>query len=332
MTTSTLRSGKLLLAVLAVSATTGCNWAKPKGPDMEERSVARRLADARRLKQACGSAQTYDRLKALTFDQAGSLRSVRSPLLDRIEAGSTVRMERPVAKSRDEQLDITVCAGHLILDLPPGTESAFHGQRRLDADIEYSAQAAADGSGLVYQMKGAEPIVFGLASLTLPRENGQSSEPPAPTPVPPSGDTSADQPAPSPAPAPQERPAMPPAPVKSRAAPTPVFPRPEKERPAEATPMRDRTGMIARPSFDCGRVTSRVLRLVCSDPALAARDRRMSSAFYAALAAGDDETRATLRASRDRFLSSRGRCSTANCIAQAYDQRMAEIRDIARGR
>jgi len=99
---------------------------------------------------------------------------------------------------------------------------------------------------------------------------------------------------------------------------------------AAAAAVREQpAGMTARPSFECSRVTSRVLQLVCADPALAARDRQMSSSFYAALARGDHETRATLRASRDRFLVARGRCSTAACVAQAYDDRAAEIRDIA---
>lgn len=72
--------------------------------------------------------------------------------------------------------------------------------------------------------------------------------------------------------------------------------------------------------------------MVCSDPALAARDRRMSSIFYAALASGDEGTRRALRVSRDRFLGYRNRCPTPSCVAQAYDDRIAEIRDIADGR
>jgi len=69
--------------------------------------------------------------------------------------------------------------------------------------------------------------------------------------------------------------------------------------------------------------------MVCADPALAAKDRRMSSAFYASLAGGDGETRAALRTSRDRFLRFRNRCTTTTCVAQSYDDRMDEIRDIA---
>jgi uncharacterized protein len=68
--------------------------------------------------------------------------------------------------------------------------------------------------------------------------------------------------------------------------------------------------------------------MICTDPELAAQDRRMSSLFYATLARGDGDVRAALRSSRDRFLRSRDRCGSAACVAQAYDDRVAEIRDI----
>ena len=71
--------------------------------------------------------------------------------------------------------------------------------------------------------------------------------------------------------------------------------------------------------------------MACADPRLALQDRQMSSAFYAALANGDEGTRAELRASRDRFIAFRNRCGSAACVSQAYQDRMAEIRDIARG-
>lgn len=73
----------------------------------------------------------------------------------------------------------------------------------------------------------------------------------------------------------------------------------------------------------------RVLRMVCTDPGLAAQDRRMSSAFYAALARGDASTRAALQSSRNRFLASRDRCGSAACVSQSYADRVAEIRQIA---
>jgi hypothetical protein len=86
---------------------------------------------------------------------------------DTLEAFSFVRMEGPVVEGWDPALDLTRCKGSLILDVPPGSEQALGGERRLTADITYTAQGAADASGLVYAMKGEGPIVSRLASFDL---------------------------------------------------------------------------------------------------------------------------------------------------------------------
>jgi uncharacterized protein len=72
--------------------------------------------------------------------------------------------------------------------------------------------------------------------------------------------------------------------------------------------------------------------MICSDGSLAALDRQMSSRYYSALAGADPGTRRDLRRSRDRFLSYRERCPNQACVAQAYRDRMDEIRDISAGR
>jgi hypothetical protein len=334
----------------ALLALPGCDWTEPKVSKTDEVSAKAKQDNARRLKRACASSETYDRLKALTFDEVMKVRSGTPEFLDRLAANTTIRMEDPVAKSRDEQLDVTVCEGHLVMHLPPGVQDAFDGNRQLEADVEYSAQQAVDGSGLVYQMKGAEPIIYRLAALTLPKGSA-----PAPIPAPASASAGL---IPSTTPAPPLAPVQPtPSATEAVIARAPVVPKvPEplskrhrsasRSSPEQNARALSPIGRVSpssrvasaqavgasRPSFNCGRVTSRVLRMVCSDPDLAARDRRMSSVFYAALANSDDQTRAELRASRDRFLSYRGRCSTPACIAQAYDDRVAEIRDIAHGR
>ncbi len=89
-----------------------------------------------------------------------------------------------------------------------------------------------------------------------------------------------------------------------------------------------RTAGTVRPSFNCRYARSRSERAVCSNERLAAKDRAMSSLFYSALADADPRTRAVLRRTRDRFLAYREGCNSDTCIAQAYDGRMDEIRDI----
>ena len=324
---------------LAAVALGGCGSTEPKVPGSAERAAKAEQADARRLKRACGSTETYDRLKEVAFEEAARVRKAGSPSLDRLAAGSVVRMERPVVKSRDEALNVTVCSGRLVLELPPGAENAFDGDRRLEADVEYAAQEAVDGSGLVYQMDGAEPIVYRLATVGLTRGMGPAmaeTQVAAAPPVAPAPPVAAPVPVPAREPPPAPRPAAPvartaPAPA-ARTAPPPRVIRPappedEARVPREYAPAR----AASRPSFNCQRARSRVERMVCGSDDLARADRAMSSTFYAALARADDETRAELRSCRDRFLRFRDRCGSEACVAQAYADRTAEIRDMADG-
>lgn len=272
------------------------------------------LAEERqeRLRKACASEATYDRLKELVFDQAAGIRTSDSRPLDPIAASSVVRMEDPLVKSRDDDLDVTVCSGRFILELPPGAENAFDGMRRVSAEVEYSAQAAADGSGLVYQMDGAEPIVYRLATVGL---NGRGlpqmteiPQPSAPPAAPPQVAIVAPQPKVADAP---------------RVAPSPATRRPEAG-------VANRGGSI-RPSFNCRYAGTKTERMVCGSTSLAERDREMAAIYYAAMARGDAATRTRLRRSRDAFLARRERCGSEACVSAAYGARIAEIRSISAG-
>jgi len=315
--------GKIVARLAALAALAagggGCDWMKKKDPPGLKTEAQRQAELERRIRRACASEATYDGLKELTFDEATRIRNRDPRELDALATASLVRMEEPVVKSRDERLNVTVCSGRFILELPPGAVNAFDGQRRLVADVEYAAQEAADGSGLVYQMDGAEPIIYRLATVGGLRPGyAQAAPPPAPAPLP--------MPDPE-IPAAAPPPARPPV-----AAPVPPPPRPRPEAPSKAEPAPRPARIAASPSFNCARARSRSERMVCSSPGLAASDRRMSSQFYAALAGSDARTRGALRSSRDRFLARRERCSSEACVARAYEQRMAEIRDIASGR
>jgi hypothetical protein len=157
-----------LLAISLLAASTGgCDWMKKKETPPSQSKAELAAAQRERIRKACASEGTYARLKELVFDEAARIRKSDPRNLDPLAAAAVVRMEDPVVKTRDEALNVTVCSGRFVLELPPGAENAFGGKRRLTADIEYAAQAAADGSGLVYQMDGAEPIVYRLATVGL---------------------------------------------------------------------------------------------------------------------------------------------------------------------
>ena len=276
----------------------------------QTRQASQERTIARRLQAACSSPATYDRLKQTAFDEAIRIRNADPVNLATLATYSTVRMEQPQVKSRDETLDVTVCTGRLILDVPPGAERAFAGARRLEADVEYSAQAAADGSGLVYKMRGAEPIIYKLAAFDL---KAQAYRPNATT-------------------------SLPGAPVREVAAATiedllPVLPdlvpQPRPVPPPEVRPTAPSRSATVAPSFDCRRARSSSERMVCASGRLAALDREMASLYYSAMDQSSRRSREALRGSRDRFLAYRERCPNEACVAQAYFDRMDEIRDIA---
>jgi uncharacterized protein YecT (DUF1311 family) len=249
-------------------------------------------------------------------------------MLDELAADSVVRMENPLVGERDAELGVTTCSGRFILDLPPGTENAFDGERRLTADVRYAAQTGADGSGLVYQLEGAEPIIYRLATVGgLTRVASQPKPEPAPPSAPPAPRQVA-SPAP-PAPVPTPAPAPPPRRV-AEAAPRPAPPVAAPAPPAAQPAPQRQASAGARPSFNCGSARSRSERMICGNGSLASLDRRMSAAFYSALATSSPEARANLRRSRDRFLAFRERCGDEACIAQAYRDRMDEIEDMSR--
>jgi uncharacterized protein YecT (DUF1311 family) len=274
------------------------------------------------VRRACASQLTYARLKEYVFDEAARIRNSDPGVLDPLAAHSVVRMEDPVVKSRDDELNITVCTGRFVLNLPPGIQDAFNGQPVIGADVEYAAQAAADGSGLVYSMNGAEPIIYRIATL------GLSTRPMphiAAAPMEAGGETTtADIELAETRP---QRPVAKPPPVHNAermaiAAPEKrVAARPERE------PAR-RAQENASPSFNCRHAKTPSEKMVCNSDTLAAADRRMSAVYYSEMARADAEAKRTLRRTRDKFLAKRERCSTQACAARVYAQRLVEIRRI----
>lgn len=287
-----------LVALLAVvAAAFGLSLTQPYERAVGEEKTERAAAEQEQMEDACASAATYNRLKEVAFEEAVRIRNADPANLDTLATHSVVRMENPVVKSQDEALNVTVCTGTFILELPPGAERAFGGERRLTAEIEYSAQRAADGSGLVYQISGAEPIIYKLAAFDLQNQPVRVSQP---------------------------EPESQPTDFAEAALPSPPPDEPAAAPPASAP------RQASRPSFNCRVAGSPSERMVCSSERLAALDRQMSSQFYSALPEADRQARRRLRQTRDAFLAYRDRCPDEACVAEAYQGRMREIRDIMR--
>lgn len=381
---------KLAAVPLLMMGVAGCDLlGSKKGGETKTTTTTKTASPQSKL---CASNATYAKLKESAFDEAKRIRERDTEALDALSDASVVRMENPLLESSDEALGLTVCSGRMVLELPPGAGAAFNGRQRLAADVTYSAQAAADGSGTVYKIDGGEPIVYRLASFDPRRGStrtasieGEGLEAPEPAEPAPAERTSVE---------PRvvvidERPAPPTAPRPPRAAAEAVTEadvqeaelaaerarrvaaeraaraaaaaskvrtaaaaaaearaeraeaaerRARAERVVEARRIErgerveqreDRPVRTARPSFNCRYARSRVERMICGSPDLAARDRRMAALYYRTNDGADPVVRRRLSASRLRFLAYRDRCPDAGCVAAAYEDRMDEIVDLA---
>ena len=177
------------------------------------------------------------------------------------------------------------------------------GRRTLSADVDYTVQSAADGSGNVVLLRNADAIITPLA--TLARVD-------APTPVPGTPPTDLDQTLPT----------------------EPGTVQPQDAEPAQPPPQpqpQPQTSSNTHPSFDCADARTKGEIAVCSDSGLAALDRNMAAQYGRAMARASPDQAALLRRTRDRFLSYRDHCPNRSCMGDAYVGRMREIRDIMEG-
>ena len=99
------RLGLKTAALLAVlTGASGCDWMKKKDPPNAKSKAELTAERNERVRRACASSATYDRLKELAFDEATRIRNQQPGELDALAAASVVRMEQPVVRSRDLSL------------------------------------------------------------------------------------------------------------------------------------------------------------------------------------------------------------------------------------
>lgn len=312
----------VLMALFAVNLTRGgpgqdrLDGSSTAGTDKERSNGAASAADPARR---CANKQIYDQVKAELFRQAAATRASDKAVFDRLAAYATLRMEAPVLKRQDANVGTLVCSGRASIDLPPGLVVAG-GRTSLSAELDYALQNAADGSGQVVTLAGADPITVPLATLARASQASTATEGNAAAP----GLPADSLPAPAPAPAPAAPP--PPQPIAPAPRPVPV-PRAETPPPAPTAPRAS-----ASPAFNCRYAKTRGEIAVCNDDGLALLDRRMTSIYVEALREASPAQNALLHRTRDRFLGYRDRCPNNACMAGAYRDRMREIDDIMAGR
>jgi uncharacterized protein YecT (DUF1311 family) len=267
-----MRTPASLLGLLALTAC-GSAEEEPISPE----ALQRLEAQEQRLHAVCSADATYARLKELVFDEAARRRGGAAPAIDEAAAATNLSLLEPVTATGDPN-GVVVCSGRLLLEVADGGGGE---PRRLAADVEFAAQAASDGSGLVFELEGADAVVGDLAALGGPL--------PASAPAPP---------------------------LKSDA------PLDGAHRALHST----------GPSFECTHVRLSSEQMICASRPLSQLDREMAALYYDEMARADERRRQLLRRTRDAFLARRDRCRDAGCIASVYEDRIAEIRRISRGR
>jgi hypothetical protein len=261
--------------------------------DVAENSVlpAKKQADPQAW---CASQATYDAMKRELFRRAAQVRGGDDQLYARLSDFALLRVNGPVVRGVDDQLNSVTCSGTAVLQLPPGVQVS-DGRRSLSADIDYMIEPAADGTGNVVRFGNADGIVIPLATLSRQAQ----AQPAAPATGEAVNEVSSNSTAPAPAAPPVQ----------------------EQPKPAHANP-----------SFDCDQASNNVEFAICSDDGLAALDREMASDFNRGMSNGDAGQRKLLERTRKRFLSYRNRCVTNQCIEETYQSRIREIGDIMTGR
>jgi hypothetical protein len=76
-------------------------------------------------------------------------------------------------------------------------------------------------------------------------------------------------------------------------------------------------------SFDCNQAQRLALRMICSDPNLAAQDMQLAALYRRARANAIDSSQ--LFDQQQEWLAARDSCRSAGCLATVYAQRRAEL-------
>ncbi|WP_338504297.1 hypothetical protein V6R86_10125 [Sphingomonas kaistensis] len=263
--------GAILFGLSLTRSGPGSDAVGENSEGQDEQTAAASDPEAR-----CAAPATYDLIKRELFRQAATTRGSDQTAFDQLSGYSALRVANPVLREQDAGLERVSCQADVTLDLPPGVQ-VVGGRRSLSASLGYNLQPAADQSGDVVTLSGAEGIVVPLATLA---RMGSPAPSPASTPpsepeviVPP---TAPEVPE---APGPVDEPAAPPAPPTAS----------------------------ANPSFNCARARTRGEIAVCNSPELAALDRQMANFYGTAYRGADPEARALLERTRSRFLGFRDR-------------------------
>lgn len=79
-------------------------------------------------------------------------------------------------------------------------------------------------------------------------------------------------------------------------------------------------------SFDCGKASTKVEKLICGDAALSKLDKELSAAYKTALQ--DKKQASTTKQAQKRWMKERNNCVDAGCVKGAYEARLSSLRPV----
>jgi uncharacterized protein len=83
-------------------------------------------------------------------------------------------------------------------------------------------------------------------------------------------------------------------------------------------------------SFDCGKATSEVEKLICGDDELSRLDESLDVAYLAALGRSDGDEQ-MIKSQKQWLRNERNVCKNAECLRKAYEARIKELGSSFRG-
>jgi uncharacterized protein YecT (DUF1311 family)/ABC-type cobalt transport system substrate-binding protein len=116
------------------------------------------------LEKWCASQATYDAIRRELFRRAAQVRGSDTQAYARLSDFALLRVNGPVVRGIDDQLQSVSCSGTAVVNLPPGVAVAG-GRRALSGEIDYIIQPAADGTGNVVRLGNVDSITVPLATL-----------------------------------------------------------------------------------------------------------------------------------------------------------------------
>lgn len=114
--------------------------------------------------KVCASPETTERIRGLLFSKAATAASSSNRYaIPKLQPQTKVSVVKPLVESVDPATRRTSCTGVLAVSLPVGVMTVGS----LRVPIRYSAQPLADGSGLSFDLGGADEVVAAIAGADL---------------------------------------------------------------------------------------------------------------------------------------------------------------------